>query len=367
MVQRDLGWATVFDASYVGSLGRQLPFTENINAAAPGTDVAGLPFNVASYGDRTAPIYLQGTGSTSNYNALQLNITKRFSKNLAFTVAYTWSKSLDYDGGLTPFQNNFNPRDNYGLSNFDRTNLLTISHVWQLPFGTGTNHLNSGTLGHIVGPWQLDGIFRYASGSPWTPTADSAICDCPGNTVRAEVFPSGTPTMVGSNPSYFGLYPYAYNVQGYALNQLPAGSYGSAGRNILRGGSGFFELQPVAVPEHLYLLREHAARNSALKPCHPDESRRSSPIRQNYQSVNGGNFYCRSTGLMSGLGPRTLALKAWATASVLVQGWARDRSRRRPMDCACRGRVFSRVCITRAVWAKRATPASRLWSRFVLR
>ena len=42
MVQRDLGWATVLDASYVGSLGRQLPFIQNLNAAAPGTGAAGF-------------------------------------------------------------------------------------------------------------------------------------------------------------------------------------------------------------------------------------------------------------------------------------------------------------------------------------
>jgi hypothetical protein len=198
MVQRELGWATVLDVAYVGALGRQLPLVENINAASPGAGVDGMPFNVPAYGNRTSPIYLLTTGSTSNYNALQFNLTKRFSKNLALTFAYTFSKSLDYGGGLTPLQDNFDPRNNYGLSNFDRTNLLTISHVWQLPFGTGTNHLNSGVLGHILGPWQIDGIFRYASGSPWTPTADPGLCACPGNTVRADVVPSGYPTAIAT-------------------------------------------------------------------------------------------------------------------------------------------------------------------------
>ena len=302
MVQRDLGWATMLDASYVGSLGRQLPFTENINAALPGTDVAGLPFNVDSYGNRTAPIYLQGTGSTSNYNALQVNLTKRFSKNIAFTFAYTWSKSLDFGAGLTPFQNNFDPRDNYGLSNFDRTNLLTISHVWQLPFGTGTNHLNSGTLGHVVGPWQIDGMFRYASGSPWTPTADPALCDCPGNTVRAEVFPSGTSTAVGSYPAYFGFFPYAYNVQGYALNQPPAGSYGSAGRNILRGPG--FSSYNLSLFRTFVFLENTRLEFRAEAYNLTNSSFFANPMKTN---VNAGNFG-QSTSLMSGLGPRTLLL-----------------------------------------------------------
>ena len=54
-VQRDIGWATVLDVSFVGSLGRQLPYVQNINAGTPGGGTAGEPFNVSAYGNRTAP------------------------------------------------------------------------------------------------------------------------------------------------------------------------------------------------------------------------------------------------------------------------------------------------------------------------
>ena len=97
-------------------------------------------------------LYERAPAPIVNYNALQLNLTKRFSKNLALTVAYTWSKSLDNTNGLLPLQDNYAPTNNYALSNFDRTNTLTISHVWQLPFGAGTNHLSNGVFGHILGP-----------------------------------------------------------------------------------------------------------------------------------------------------------------------------------------------------------------------
>ncbi len=300
MIQRDLGWATVLDASYSGALGRQLPFTNNINAAAPGTGVAGIPFDVTSYGNRTSPIYLRGTGSTSNYNAFQLNVSKRFSKNLAFTLAYTFSKSLDYGAGLTPFQDNFDPRNNYGPSNFDRTNLLTISHVWQLPFGTGTNHLSNGVLGHILGPWQIDGIFRYASGSPWTPTADAAACACPGNTVRADIVPAGVSTIVGYYPTFFGFFPYAYNVQNYALAQPQAGFYGNSGRNILRG--------PGMTNYDMSLFRSFMfLENTRLEFRAEAYNLTNTPFFANptVTNVNAGNFG-QSTSLLPGFGPRTL-------------------------------------------------------------
>jgi len=229
-----------------------------------------------------------------------MNVTKRFSKNLAFTFAYTYSKSLDYGAGLMPFQDNLNVRNNYGPSDFDRTHLLTISHVWQLPFGTGTNHLNRGWIGHIVGPWQIDGIFRYASGSPWTPTADSGACACPGNTVRADIVAAGTSRVIGFYPTYFGFYPYAYDVQNYALAQPQAGSYGSAGRNVLRGPN--FTSYDVSLFRNFVFVERTRLEFRAEAYNLTNSSFFANPTVTN---VNAGNFG-QSTTLAPGFGPRTL-------------------------------------------------------------
>ncbi len=301
-IQRDLGWATVLDVSFVGALGRELPFVQNVNAAAPGTGTAGLPFNVPAYGNRTSPIYLESTGANSNYNALQFNLTKRFSKNLGMTLAYTWSKSLDNTNGLTPLQDNYNTTNNYGLSNFDRTNVLTISHVWQLPFGAGTNHLSSGVLGHILGPWQIDGVFTYASGTPWTPTADAGLCACPGNTVRAEVVPNGYSTVIGYYPTFFGFYPFAYNVQNYALAQPAAGSYGDVARNALRGSGitnyNMSVFRSFVMREGMRLEVRGEAYNLANSSFFANPS---------VTNVNAGNFG-QSTSLLPGFSQRTIQL-----------------------------------------------------------
>jgi hypothetical protein len=228
-VQQDMTHGILLDVAYVGNLGRELPYTQDLNAALPGTGAAGQPFH--SLG-QSAAVYQRGTGYNSNYNALQANITKRFSQGIAFTMAYTFSKSLDYGEGLTPFLNNNDPRANYGPSNFDRSHIFTLTHNWQLPFGTGTHYLNHGIAGHILGPWELDGIFRYASGLPFTPTASAAECGCPGNTPTANVTPG--PGYVAYYPSYFGyLVPYYFS--SYSLTQPAAGSLGNIGRNALRG------------------------------------------------------------------------------------------------------------------------------------
>jgi hypothetical protein len=300
-IQRDLGWAAVLDVSYVGSEGRELPFVQNINAAPPGTGAAGEPFNVASYGYRTAPIYLDSTGANSNYNALQVNLAKRFSKNFSMTIAYTWSKSLDNTNGYLPLQDNYNTLNNYGLSNFDQTSVLTISHVWQLPFGTGTNHLSNGVLGHILGPWQIDGIFSYASGMPWTPTADSGLCACPGNTVRADVVPAGYATAIGY-PGGFGFYPFAYNPTSNALSEPGAGAYGNLARNAFRGpGVTNYNMsifRSFVMKENMRLELRGEAYNLANSSFFANPS---------VTNINAGGFG-QSTALMPGFNPRTIQL-----------------------------------------------------------
>ena len=206
-VQHDLPFGIVGDVGYVGSLGRNLPYTQELNAALPGAGVTGLPFypHTASILDRT-------TGLTSNYNSLQVLASKRFSKGLSFTAAYTYSKALDYGGGLTPLLDSLNVRANYGPASFDQTHVFTLTHVWQIPIGTGTSHLGSGMLGHVLGPWQLDGVLRYATGTPFTPLADPTACNCPGNI----------------NPAYANFLGVG------TLTQPLAGQLGNAGRDILR-------------------------------------------------------------------------------------------------------------------------------------
>ncbi len=231
-IQQDLRYGIVADIGYVGNTGRQLPYLRELNAAQPGTGVAGLPF-YSQFG-RTGSVLQSTSGLTSNYNSLQVNLTKRFSQGIGFAVAYTYSKALDYGSGFSPLLNSLNVRQNYGPADFDRTHLLTVSHVWQLPFGTGAHYLKTGALGHVLGPWQLNGIFRYATGSPFTPLADSLACNCPGNVARADVNYLGQTNVLSYQPTFYGYLPYFYSYANYGFGQPAAGQLGNAGRNILR-------------------------------------------------------------------------------------------------------------------------------------
>jgi hypothetical protein len=122
-----------------------------------------------------------GCGSTnnalSNYNALQAQITKRFTQGLEFNVNYTWSHFLtDQDSsgwanreGNQNYQNAFNPADNYSNSNFDIRNMFKGEAVYQLPVGYGRMFLNNNRLlDLLLGGWQTAGTFVVQGGNPLT-------------------------------------------------------------------------------------------------------------------------------------------------------------------------------------------------------
>jgi hypothetical protein len=89
-------------------------------------------------------------------------------------------------------------------------------------------------MGHLLGPWQIDGILTVASGLPFTPIASSAVCGCPGNTPTANTGLGGS--SYASIPGYLGLYYYlAGNYITSAGLTQPVGSFGNVGRNSFRG------------------------------------------------------------------------------------------------------------------------------------
>jgi hypothetical protein len=181
------------------------------------------------------------SNAISNYNALQIDLTHRFSHNLQFRVNYTWSKSLDNHsssflgnsgvGGTTTLLDPDNPKLDWGRSNFDLARRLSGTFTYQLPFGRGQSFLgNAKPLANLfVGGWQLNGILSAQSGFPFTPlvglnqsqNGDSRAPD------RVSLNPNFTgPIIVGKQTEWFN--PNAFLIP-------TAGTFGNAGRDILEG------------------------------------------------------------------------------------------------------------------------------------
>jgi len=164
--QRDLPLHLIMDLSYVGSVGRKLFVSEDLNPIVnPTTGARRVPgFGARRY---------RSSGANSDYHSMQLRVDKRLARGLQFTTSYTWSKFMDsisevfatdqtnsslasvpvFQGGL---------RLDRAVSDYHRKHRLTFSYVWDLP---GPER---GFLGQVFGGWQLSGITVFQSGAPFT-------------------------------------------------------------------------------------------------------------------------------------------------------------------------------------------------------
>jgi Flp pilus assembly protein TadD len=126
--------------------------------------------------------YPQFTGVTvdadpkgfSNYNSMQLKVTKRFSHSLLSAI-YVISKSLGdseeraawNDTGQYGYMDNYRPQLDYSLAAFDAPQRLVLQYNLDLPFGHGQTYLaNSGKLDRLVSGWEMTGIYTAQSGIP---------------------------------------------------------------------------------------------------------------------------------------------------------------------------------------------------------
>src|ERR1700687_4392703 len=229
-IQHQFSEHFVLTTAYVGSRGSRLDLNIAANAALqPG---AGTPAEVNAR--RPFPFYgsdtLYGTDLGRNhYNALQVKAEDRFSGGFQTLVSYTWSKTMDNgpDGwyGGNP-QNPYNLNAESGVSNSDRTHILVMSGVYELPFGKGKRWLHSGAASYVLGNWQLNGIGTLQSGTPVVLSVPGDVANV-GNHVRNYERPNlvGNPHL--SNPSA-NLW---FNTAAFAV---PVLSFGNAGRGLIR-------------------------------------------------------------------------------------------------------------------------------------
>jgi hypothetical protein len=115
-----------------------------------------------------------------------------------------------------------NPFDldaNYGPLDYDRQHMLSIGHLWELPFG----RRGSNVLSTLLGGWQWNGVFTWSTGTPLTITADPISCACPGNTVLANL----------SGDAYAGIGGTTFLNR--AAFTAPSNSLGNSGRGQFRG------------------------------------------------------------------------------------------------------------------------------------
>ena len=104
----------------------------------------------------------------SNYNSLQIKFTKRFSGKSLIDANYTYEKGLtnaQTDYSSAP-QNTYNLEPEYGRSSYDRRHIVTVDAIWDLPWMRDQH----GLVGHVIGGWELSGLYTANAGVPLTAT-----------------------------------------------------------------------------------------------------------------------------------------------------------------------------------------------------
>ena len=238
-LQQDLGRGTIVDVGYVASLGRHLLWQRNINSIPFGANFAAS--NLDTTTNRPLPpqflrpiqgyndINLREPAGSSNYHSLQASMNRRFRKSLQYGASWTWSKSLDYqddDGAsistLVPIR-----VWNYGLSTFDRTHVVKVNWLYELP---SWSHAPKG-LAAVVNHWQVSGIATYSSGAPLGIGFGTVnAVDITGSpTDGARVVVTGNPVLPGGERTFSRWF------RTDVFQQPAVGTIGNAPRRSIRG------------------------------------------------------------------------------------------------------------------------------------
>jgi hypothetical protein len=242
------------EVGYVGAHTAHSPGSVEFNQALLASSqnpVNGATMNTAANVIQRLPFAGIATGSLfsetafiANYNSLQGSITKRLSHGLEFLGSYTWSKILDETSGsgggdvfelwlLTNNQNN--PRQAYGLTDFDRDQRVVANFTWTSPKFQQTPMLVRRALSN----WDFSGIAVIQSGSPIT-VLDSNAGLVYGNFENRAQHAGSIPSTHGSLHSRV-LHGYldqnAFTIAPEAPNGSGPGDtdFGNSGTGMVRG------------------------------------------------------------------------------------------------------------------------------------
>lgn len=231
-IQREIGGGFVLQTGYVGtrSIRQALTYFEGNAGLIPGAGNAGRPlfnqFGVTAGRQFFIPM------ATNRYDALQTNLSRRFSNGLFLTSSFTWSKAIGINAGNSDVGLRFYVPSqfskNRSVADFDRTLTWTSAVNWHLPFGKGKKWATDGAGAAILGGWQLNPTMSWYSGNPFIVTSDAASLNALNNTQVADQV-NGTVNKLGG----VGLGAPFYDPTAFA--PVTGARFGNMGLNALRG------------------------------------------------------------------------------------------------------------------------------------
>jgi outer membrane receptor protein involved in Fe transport len=176
-VQYQLSAKTVLKVAYAGSVSRHLQVPINTN-----TVDAVLPPTANAQANSFFPDFARGgaflsPSAATNYNGLQLDVTRRWGHDLTLDANYTFSKCLgdardQLNNTIGSYRAPYIPGAgigfDYALCDTDVRNIVHTSGVYELPLGHNQKYLTQGLASAVAGGWSLQWIATVQDGQPFT-------------------------------------------------------------------------------------------------------------------------------------------------------------------------------------------------------
>jgi hypothetical protein len=211
------------------------------------------PFFFRPYPQFSGAANVIDSNDYSVYNALEVQLSRRFNRGLSYQLSYTLAKSMDtrsFDPALTvagrgttqtasntPY-NVHDRRLNYARSDFDRKHSLQGYFVYDIPLGKGRRFLGDAgpVVDRLVGGFELASVLIWQSGRPFTVYAGSNTIS---NVLQTPANCNGCEPNLGSVQQESGT-NFFFTQSQRALFSTPApGEFGNTGRNFFTGPALF--------------------------------------------------------------------------------------------------------------------------------
>lgn len=222
-IQQGLWKSAALDVQYIGSHALHLDRNFQANRPMPGAgNIQARRPNPAF-----ADVRIIQNDAISNHESVSFTLRQRVAYGLTALATYTWSHDLDVssdsNGGGTPL-NPYDWRYDYGNSNWDIRHRFIGTFQYELPFLKTSNHA---FLKQTLGGWQTNGILTLQGGTPFSVTYSGDQSNTSNSPQRPNIIGPVTADCGG------GRLVNCISASGFGLPALY--TYGSAGRNILRG------------------------------------------------------------------------------------------------------------------------------------
>jgi hypothetical protein len=253
-VERAVARNWLFSAGYVGNSGYHLSLAGNSGPGMelnPAIYIPGQSTTANTQNRRRvqgiSSVTVTASDYNSRYDALQLNVERRFGRGFSLLANYTWSKQLDSFGPGGSTTNPFNRNFDWGLSDLDRTHLFNFSAVWQIPGRI------RGPAGAVVNGWEVTALTNWESGAPFSILSgvDNSLSGVGRD--RADFTGTDLAQAKLNGLSHAQEIQRFFNTSLFVPNAL--GRFGDSGKNILRGPRSFNTdagvIKNIRITEHL--------------------------------------------------------------------------------------------------------------------